>query len=163
MQNIARTRAPRGGAPAFLTEHLAYDRDECLLWPFGINSEGYGYVSIGGKNIGAYRHMCELANGPPPPDRPEAAHSCGNRRCVNPRHLRWASRAENHADMKAHGTSISGSKNGWSKLNEADVLEIRRALARGERSKAIGARFSISHYTVLDIKSGKRWGWLKSA
>jgi hypothetical protein len=55
----------------------------------------------------AHRYVLTLTAGPPPFPRAVAAHAplvCHNPACVNPRHLRWASQAENAADMKIDGT-----------------------------------------------------------
>lgn len=43
-------------------------------------------------------------------DGDEAAHSCGNKTCINPRHLRWADHASNMEDAKAHGTLRGGGR-----------------------------------------------------
>jgi hypothetical protein len=88
--------APPGEHLRFLTDALAYEGDECLLWPFGKQRAGYGAVT--GKT--ASNLMCEMAYGPAPEGMPEAAHSCDNPPCINKRHLRWASHAGNMADSR---------------------------------------------------------------
>jgi hypothetical protein len=153
----------RGAPMAWLRARVGYSGDDCLEWPFGTNQGGYSNVRYDGRSAGAYRVMCEMAHGNAPFPRAEAAHSCGNRGCVNPKHLRWATRAENHADMKSHGTSITGSRNGWAKLKEDDVLRIKRRLQLGETAVSVAKDFNVSQYAIYDIKQGRRWGWLEAA
>lgn len=102
---------PRRKSPgliaAFLEQHVNHGSDECLIWPWEESriDQGYARASFRGQVMGAHRAMCIMAHGDPPFPKAEAAHSCGNGHmaCVNPRHLRWATRAENMADVKLHG------------------------------------------------------------
>lgn len=80
---------------------LAYTGDECLMWPFPWSkSDYYPKIKYGAKSMKVHRAVCFEVYGPPPAGKPEAAHSCGRGidGCCNPKHLRWASRAENMAD-----------------------------------------------------------------
>lgn len=67
--------------------------------------------------MNAHRLMCVFVNGDCPPDKNEAAHSCGNRKCVNPAHLRWATYEENGADKIIHGTN-----RGWKHPTEKSLV-----------------------------------------
>ena len=96
----------------WLADHMDYSGDDCLLWPFDIDSNGYGRLMLGGQKRLAHRVMCWLVNGEPPPEKPHTAHWCGNRPCVNPKHLRWATAKENSADALRHGRVSRGSKHG---------------------------------------------------
>jgi len=146
-------RALSGAPMAWLREHVGFTGDECLLWPF-CRSEGYGRTSDGLAN----RIMCELAHGPAPALKPLTAHSCGRGHdgCVNPRHLRWATYAENEADKKLHGTDNTGERNGQAKLTTAQVAEIRQLVGKLVGYE-IAKRFGVSQATVSEIKHNKMW------
>lgn len=155
-------RTPPGEPTRFLREVVfQYNSDDCLKWPYGHNGLGYGYINgIRPK----YVHVlaCMHANGPPPTNRHVAAHSCGNGHlgCVNPRHLRWATQAGNHADKIAHGTHGKGEKNSHAKLTEADAMAIKSLVGK-EPQRSTAKRFGVSQTTVSDIRSGRRWPHLK--
>lgn len=138
---------------------LAYESDECLLWPFALHWKGYGQMHRDGRQRRVHRLVCEDINGPPPTSSHQAAHNCGNRACCNPRHIRWATPAENQADRIEDGTSNRGERAGAAKLSRADVLEIRR-LKGVATSKELAARFGISQPQISAIQNGKSWSWL---
>jgi hypothetical protein len=105
--------------------------------------------------------MCILAHGDPPVGKQEVAHSCGNRKCVNPSHLRHASWEENSADKIKQGRENFGERNGQSKLSEADVLQIIQLHHTKKISQArIGKMFGVRDTAVCRIISGKRWSHL---
>lgn len=96
----------KGKAQQWLKDHLEYPHDYCLIWPFCTDGRvGRGLMGVNGKRGWAHRFMCELAHGPAPEGKPQAAHSCGNghKGCVNPRHLSWKNNSENQLDRSRHG------------------------------------------------------------
>lgn len=94
---------PNGSGEAFFRAALKSDTDDCVLWPYTVDSVGYGHTYYEGKKYRAHRLMCELSHGPQPPDKRVVAHWCGTKRCLNPRHLRWASHQENADDNRRLG------------------------------------------------------------
>jgi hypothetical protein len=88
----------------YLEKILLTDLIECILWPFG-QSHGYAMVSkeiastLLNKRINhptrIHNIICELKHGPSPEGKPQAAHDCANRLCINWNHIQWRSNQEN--------------------------------------------------------------------
>jgi hypothetical protein len=100
---------PNGDARRWLLGHVGYQSADCLIWPYSRNNHGYGQISwvTNGKKRprAASNLICELAHGPAPFAKAEAAHECGNGHlgCVNPQHLSWKTHYENVQDAVRHG------------------------------------------------------------
>lgn len=159
----------------WLEEHLSKEHSsECVEWPFYKTPKGYGTFSVSENNksraIRANRYVCEAVHGPPPTLEHQAAHSCGNAWCVNPRHLRWATQLENEADKVEHGTAdlstgqmfLKGEKHWSAKLTENDVHEIRHLIKGGISRTAIASKFHATYDAIRDIDTGRTWAWLET-
>jgi DNA-binding transcriptional regulator YiaG len=159
VQNVDKTRR-RGEVLAFFREQvLPYRGSSCLIWPFSSDLRGYPQVAWGGKNYRVHRLSCEEYNGPPPSDGLDAAHNCGNRKCVNPAHMSWKTRKANMADTLTHGTRRRGVNTHQAKLSEDEVRQIR--LLRGkEKQPETAKKFGVSNVTVSNIQTGYSWKWL---
>lgn len=157
--------APVGEPAAFLEMAKAYAGDDCLIWPYATNTDGYAQIGIGNrKRAVVSRLVCEDANGPAPSETHHAAHSCGNGHsgCVTRRHLSWKTPAQNQADMIDHGRSQRGTKSFCNKLTEAQAIEVHRRAVAGEKQSDLAAEFGVGQTAVSKIKRGKLWGWLTS-
>lgn len=153
---------PAGAPMLFIERAVSYDGDECLIWPYGVAGAGYGVVDVGGVQKYAHRIVCKATKGPPPSEKHEVAHGCGNGSlgCLTKRHLRWATRAENFADKLLHGTDNRGDKSS-TKLSSSDVLKIRSRYAVGGISQtSLGREFGVGQSYVSQIIRGVRWGHL---
>lgn len=145
----------------WLKSHVETSKRECLLWPFFVDrTTGYGRISMktpggGSKSGSAHRYMCELSKGPPPSRRHQAAHACGNKQCVNPRHLSWKTQKQNEADKLIHGTATRGVRSGAAKLTAEDVVAIRGAT--GVTQKALAERYGVSRGHIAALRSGRFW------
>lgn len=138
---------------------LMFTAEECLTWPFGDNSHGYGVYHSAGKTIAAHIYVCAKVHGERPSRDYEAAHSCGNGHlaCVNPRHLRWATRSQNQLDRRTHGTVLAGERNPRAKLSEDNVIAIR-ALCGKRSQREIAIMFGVSQMIISKISRGLLWG-----
>lgn len=67
---------------------------DCWFWTATVNNSGYGTYWLDGKYVLAHRHTYALANGEIP-DGIFIDHTCYAHHCVNPAHLRAATRKEN--------------------------------------------------------------------
>ena len=147
---------PRKKARRFLMG-AAKDTNACIMWPFRKTPTGYGYVTIAKRGYPAHRASLAIHVGPPPSDSMEAAHSCGNRGCVNPRHLRWASKRDNEADKISHGTLLRGEKKNQAVLRDEDIGAIRSLRGKEPQWKT-AERFGVSRSLIGMVQQKKRWG-----
>jgi len=136
---------------------------------FTINDKGYRRVCLtrpGGKRQWWFSHRLVLwAFVGPCPRNCETRHLDGNPANNAVDNLAWGTRQENLEDKKRHGTYFGrgrafGEKNGSAKLTENIVREIRKMHADGIRRKDIAAAFRIHRSTVLDVTTGRYWGWV---
>lgn len=113
----AKVEQPRSGKP--VPERLWDWIDDsqlgpggCWEWTAARDGSGYGIMgwttSRGHRTFRAHRLICIAEYGPPPFDGAFAIHACDNPPCCNPAHLRWATHAENMADMAARGRGGGG-------------------------------------------------------
>ena len=81
---------------AFLarTEPLVWS--SCVIWTGATSRGGYGQLWSGGRIVPAHRYAYEREHGPVP-DGMVIDHTCWERSCVNPEHLRLATRSQNNA------------------------------------------------------------------
>lgn len=146
---------PKGALKAFIARALQSDTDECIEWPFA-KASGYGTVRVDGKMVGAHVMVCKKTHGTRP-EGMDAAHKCGNRGCINPKHIRWKTRSENLAERDEHGTHQKGENAPWSKLTKADVDRIRSL--RGHKAQSeIAREFGVTQSYVSAIQLRKVWG-----
>lgn len=135
--------------------------DKCWIWPYGYKLKNNyvtpSKINLKGNKWTPPRLSLTLSKGKSTPERNECAHDpilCNNSMCVNPIHLRWASRQENIDDMKVAGTVGAGENNGRSVLTEDDV----RAILRDKRSqRQIAEDYPVSISMIHLIKTRKRW------
>jgi hypothetical protein len=135
----------------FLASALKQETDDCIEWPYYRMKNGYGQVGTNTNMKLAHRYLCEMAHGP---GGPQAAHSCGNRGCVNKRHIRWVTQTTNEMDKHNHGTWWARLSS--NKISEATALAIKTDL-KSLLLKAVAEKHGVSAYIVKHIKYGEAW------
>lgn len=151
---------PHGDPILFLRVLVSTTESDCIVWPYSCDSYGYARVYFEKQLHRAHRLICRWAYGEPRHESMDAAHSCGkgHRGCVNPKHVRWATKKENQADRNEHGTDQRGEQNASAKLTERDVLEIRRLRTKKKLTcKQLGQRFSVDPSYISAIVRHKVW------
>ena len=150
-------KTPDGVAAAWLRSMVGFAGQECLIWPFGIDSNGYpGKCAFDGAQVRGHRAMCVLANGHPPFPKAEAAHSCGNGSggCCHPLHLSWKTHSENMSDCEIHGTRARGERMPQAKLTAALAIAIYQS---SELNAVLARRYGVAQETIRAIKIGRNW------
>lgn len=135
------------GAPLSFLENVA-ETDECVRWPYGTSEEGYGTCLYEGKPNKPHRVVLMIRGHFPTAEKDHACHSCDNRWCVNPRHLRWATKRDNANDAASRFRNKR-------KLTVKDVIEMRSM--RGQLHRVIAEKFSVSCSVVTNILNRKSW------
>lgn len=147
---------PEQTAARFWSKVALPDENGCMLWIAGLR-RGYGQFSIDHRtNVLATRIIASWAHGPAPTTQHEAAHSCRNRNCVAPAHLRWATALENITDRGNDGTTTRGERHHRAKLTEAMALEIL-AIADERTHRQIAQEYGVSRSSVSNLLLGKTW------
>jgi hypothetical protein len=114
-----------GEARKWFEDHVYLETDECIVWPFGVVTNGYGGIKIRKSqrvHVLAYkRHYGEI------PEGMFVCHgSCHNKLCMNYRHLYLGTNSSNQLDRRRDGTVPDqyGEKNHSVKLSDLDVSKI---------------------------------------
>lgn len=93
----------------------------CWAWQGDILATGYGRTFIKRIGSGAHRLALILSCGEPPDDKPCACHSCDNRACCNPQHLRWGSHQDNADDKISRGRARTTAR----KFDRVELVRLR--------------------------------------
>jgi hypothetical protein len=140
--------------------------DECALWSGAVAGQyQYPHVFVPALwkaqrrgQIYGHRIACEWAHGPAPTPEHQAAHFCGVTRCVNPRHLRWATPLENNADKIIHGTTNHGERNPNAVLTSEQIAEIRERYTHGDiTQKALALAYGVTTMTINRAVRHQSW------
>lgn len=138
---------------------VPYDGDDCLIYPFNRNEDGYGKVRIDGSVVGAHAYVLAQRHGPRP-EGMECCHSCGGGHagCVTFRHLRWDTHANNMADAVAHGTSRNAPRYGEDhhdfRATDDVVAAIKTDLASGMLQREVAEKYGFGQSHISRIYNG---------
>lgn len=76
----------------------------CWIWTGSMRS-GYGAFKINGRTLGAHRVSYEIHNGKISKSDIVVMHTCDNKKCVNPRHLKLGDQSDNVQSAYDNGLS----------------------------------------------------------
>jgi hypothetical protein len=108
----------------------------------------------------------------PRPDGMQGCHNNGDKSDNRLDNLRWDTAKANHADKLAHGTTARGdrhgsrtkpesvprgTRNGWAKLDDEKVADIRRRVAADESKPLIAALHGVALCTIYRVAKRERW------
>jgi hypothetical protein len=130
----------------------------------GRHGGGYLNIMMSIDGVRAQRLVHQLVLGAfvglPEPGQ-EGRHLNGDSTDNRQENLVWGTSGENEADKILHGTSSRGSGNAAAKLEEWQVLEIRRRYADGgESQRALAAVYGVGQGAISRLVTGARWGHL---
>lgn len=133
--------------------------DKCLEWQRGL-SDGYGRLSWNGKHMLTHRLAFQLHHGRPITEGMCILHSCDNRKCCKPSHLREGTNKENVDDKMSRDRMVStkGEANGRAKLTLVQVAEIKVKYSSGKYTQvSIGAEYGVGQYAISSIILNRTW------
>jgi hypothetical protein len=143
-----------------------YD-DGCWFWTGSKDRNGYGKMRFSHDGLRdeqlAHRISYTLFVG----DIPEGMcvlHVCDNPFCVNPQHLWLGTMQDNSIDRseKGRGWRPIGELHHMSKLNDEDVIEMRRLYKTGDyRKRELALMFGVSFGCAKDVLSRRTWRHIK--
>jgi len=137
---------------------------ECWEWQGVITASGYGSTSLGrdqntpGKKgpRQAHRVSYSLLVGEIPEDL-LILHSCDNRKCVNPAHLRVGTQKDNMQDALGRGRFPIGEVSPSAILTNDQVKEIKLLLLLEYSQSYLAEIFGVESGTINSISVNKAW------
>lgn len=149
--------------------------DQCWNWTAGRSNSGYGVFNVQRQPINSHRLAAILSFGPPTNGQ-YVLHSCDNRLCCNPSHLRYGTQRENMKDSIERGSysppppsklgklqTIFGEDIWNAALTEHKVREIWRLHLSGKNTAEIALATESPRDAVVDACRGRTWRHLKGA
>lgn len=121
---------------------------------------GYEWVEfmVNGQRHAEFVHRLVAATfiGPCPPGY-YVLHGDNNPANNRVENLRYGTPSENCADKLIHGTQPHGEAIPWSKLTEAQVVDMRTRRASGEKLATIASDYNLPELYVWQVTTGRKW------
>lgn len=129
----------------------------CHTWTGARLVDGRGEIRVRGETITASRMAWFLEHGEWPVQF--VLHRCdgGSTGCVRPSHLYEGTQADNTRDKILRNRIPRGTQLPQARIDEAQVVAIRGAVASGAPIGEVAARFGISRRHVRSVVSRNRW------
>ena len=148
----------------WFSQQLNTTETGCWEWTRCLSRKGYGQFRLNGGTAYTHRYVLEAKLGRQIRPGYMACHSCNNRKCCNPEHIREGTAKENTQDIvnagrQATGDAVAqrGEKHGMSKLTETQVLAIRESVGS---VREVGRQYGVSPSAVSSIRLRKTWAHL---
>jgi len=104
----------------------------CVLWTGATATNGYGIISVHGKDRLVHRYAWELANNKPVPADMVVMHTCDTRNCVAPNHLVSGTQADNMKDKINKGRQGCSTGKHGKKLSLDELKHIYSLVDNGK-------------------------------
>jgi HNH endonuclease len=122
----------------------------------GYLSSGYGIINYHNLTIHVHIIACENKMNQRTPEGLLVRHTCGNKHCANPGHLKFGTPAENFVDSVLHGDIVT-------KLSPEDVRKIRN-ISLMDKEAILEAVEEYGVYDtryIRDIINSKVWAFVE--
>lgn len=135
--------------------------DGCWIWLGGKDDNGYGKYRISVSQYKASRVSYTIHFGDP--GEIFVLHQCDNPSCIRPDHLFLGDQVDNQRDCQAkyrraeHKGNNNGHTNAMSKLNPAQLKDLRFKAALGLSTRELAKQFPIGKTAIGYILSGKTY------
>lgn len=153
----------------FEAQYIPEPNSGCWLWTGGaMKKDGRGEFHMNRRKYLAPRAAWILFRGPIV-EGAWVLHRCNVPACVNPDHLYLGDVRDNSRDMIAAKRHVSqttpwvirrGSKHGMAKLNEGQVLLIRKQLAAGAKVRPLAREYGVNLRAIQFIRDRQTWAHL---
>lgn len=117
---------------------------------------GYPRVSLSGRKFKLIHVLVAESFLGPRPSGKEVRHLNGDRSDPRLANLAYGSQSENSHDCYDYGGRC-----GRGKLYREQILDIRRRANAGENQRELAEEYNVSRQTVVNIKSGKTFSYIK--
>lgn len=142
----------------WLQQAIKSQTDNCILWPFPLNQDGYGKLRYLGKKHLAHRLAFWITYEHWP--FPEARHTCDVRNCINPRHIIEGTHDDNMRDMAERDRALRGTRSPNAKITD-DIVRLMRAEyvpnSRTHCCRVLAEKYGLDGKNVYNIVMRRAW------
>jgi len=130
--------------------------DTCWNWIGSFDTRGYGQIVVCGTLHSTHRVSYIIHHGRIP-HKLHILHSCDNRACIRPEHLRAGTDEENRLEKISKRRHSFGENHNHAILNEKQVLEIRNKFKEGISKTFLSKEYGVHSNTIHAIINRVSW------